>query len=134
MRVATFSRSPLNNLLHTRVWLAYGVNQSDGVRRGRRRLLSDEPELAYTMSRYREVHDFLHVLTGLPPTVEGELALKTLEAVQVRLKATLQPFTHICRPLLHLLRNKAAQSVALIMIVGSVVAIRLACRWRLSVL
>ena len=37
------------------------------------------------MTRYREIHDFLHVLTGLPPTVEGELALKTLEAVQTGL-------------------------------------------------
>eukprot|EP01048_Picozoa_sp_COSAG05_P034413 COSAG05_NODE_14375_length_398_cov_1.387960_1_plen_79_part_10 len=41
------------------------------------------------MTRYREVHDFLHVLTGLPPTVEGEIALKTLEAVQVRLPIAL---------------------------------------------
>ena len=47
--------------------------------------LIDEPELAYAMTRYREIHDFLHVLTGLPPTVEGELALKTLEAVQTGL-------------------------------------------------
>ena len=37
------------------------------------------------MTRYREIHDFLHVLTGLPPTVEGELALKSLEAVQTGL-------------------------------------------------
>ena len=44
--------------------------------------LIDDPDLAYVMTRYREVHDFLHVLTGLPPTVEGELILKTLEAVQ----------------------------------------------------
>jgi hypothetical protein len=49
------------------------------------RRLIDQPELAYAMTRYREVHDFLHVLTGLPPTVEGELALKTLEAVQTGL-------------------------------------------------
>lgn len=47
--------------------------------------LIDQPELAYAMTRYREIHDFLHVLTGLPPTVEGELALKTLEAVQTGL-------------------------------------------------
>lgn len=49
------------------------------------RSLIDQPELAYVMARYREIHDFLHVLTGLPPTVEGELALKTLEAVQTGL-------------------------------------------------
>ena len=47
-----------------------------------------DPELAYAMTRYREVHDFLHILTGLPPTVEGELALKTLEAVQTGLPMT----------------------------------------------
>lgn len=36
-------------------------------------------EEAYIMARYREVHDFLHVLTGLPPSVLGEVALKWLE-------------------------------------------------------
>lgn len=42
------------------------------------RFVEDE-ELAYVMARYREVHDFLHVLSGLPPTVLGEVALKWLE-------------------------------------------------------
>jgi ubiquinone biosynthesis protein COQ4 len=37
------------------------------------------PELAYTMARYRQVHDFWHVLSGLPPTVAGEVALKCFE-------------------------------------------------------
>mmetsp|Transcript_99517 Transcript_99517/g.195501 ORF Transcript_99517/g.195501 Transcript_99517/m.195501 type:complete len:231 (-) Transcript_99517:22-714(-) len=36
-------------------------------------------ELAYTMARYRQVHDFWHVLSGLPPTVLGEVALKCFE-------------------------------------------------------
>jgi len=31
---------------------------------------------AYVMARYREIHDFIHVLVGLPPTVEGEIAQK----------------------------------------------------------
>jgi ubiquinone biosynthesis protein COQ4 len=31
------------------------------------------------------VHDFLHALTGLPPTVLGELALKWFEMVQTEL-------------------------------------------------
>ena len=35
------------------------------------------------MCRYRQVHDFWHVLSGLPPTVLGEVALKWFE-----LKAT----------------------------------------------
>lgn len=38
-----------------------------------------DPNLAYTMARYRQIHDFWHVLSGLPPTVMGELALKCFE-------------------------------------------------------
>jgi ubiquinone biosynthesis protein COQ4 len=37
------------------------------------------PDHAYIMTRYRQVHDFWHVLSGLPPTVFGEIALKWLE-------------------------------------------------------
>jgi ubiquinone biosynthesis protein COQ4 len=48
------------------------------------RLLADA-ELAFVMARYREVHDFWHVLTGLPPTVLGEVALKWMEMVQTGL-------------------------------------------------
>ncbi|KAI9149723.1 Ubiquinone biosynthesis protein [Blastocladiella emersonii ATCC 22665] len=48
----------------------------------------DDAELAYVMLRYRQVHDFWHTLTGLPPTVEGELALKVLEYVQTGLPMT----------------------------------------------
>lgn len=44
-----------------------------------------DPELAYVMQRYREVHDFWHVLSGLPPTVLGETAVKWLEMVQTGL-------------------------------------------------
>ena len=44
-----------------------------------------DPELAYVMARYREVHDFLHVLTGLPTSVVGEVALKWLEMAQTGL-------------------------------------------------
>jgi ubiquinone biosynthesis protein COQ4 len=42
-------------------------------------------EMAYVMLRYRQCHDFWHVLTGLPPTVVGELALKWLELFQTGL-------------------------------------------------
>lgn len=45
----------------------------------------DDEELAYVMTRYRETHDFWHVLFGLPPTVLGEVALKCVEAVQTGL-------------------------------------------------
>ena len=37
------------------------------------------PDIAYVMTRYRQVHDFWHVLSGLPPTVLGEVALKWFE-------------------------------------------------------
>lgn len=36
-------------------------------------------------NRYREVHDLWHVLSDLPPTVEGELALKWFELTQTGL-------------------------------------------------
>lgn len=42
------------------------------------RFMTDS-DLAYTMARYRQVHDFWHVLAGLPPTVLGEVALKCFE-------------------------------------------------------
>jgi len=41
----------------------------------------DDPELAYTMQRYRECHDFYHVLFSLPVSVESELALKWFEYI-----------------------------------------------------
>lgn len=42
------------------------------------RFLAD-PELAYILTRYRQVHDFWHVLCGLPPSIVGEIALKWFE-------------------------------------------------------
>lgn len=47
--------------------------------------LLDDPDLAYVMLRYRQVHDFWHVLYDLPPTFVGEVALKWLEAAQTGL-------------------------------------------------
>lgn len=44
-----------------------------------------DPDLAYIMLRYRQCHDYWHVLTGLPPTVLGELGLKWLELLQTGL-------------------------------------------------
>jgi len=44
-----------------------------------------DPDLSYVMTRYRQSHDYWHVLTGLPPTVLGELALKWLELMQTGL-------------------------------------------------
>ncbi|GAB9467605.1 hypothetical protein Gpo141_00004943 [Globisporangium polare] len=45
----------------------------------------DDAELAYVMQRYRELHDFWHVLFGLPPTVFGEIILKYVELAQTKL-------------------------------------------------
>ena len=44
-----------------------------------------DPELAYVMLRYRETHDFVHVLCGQPPTVAAEVAIKWFEMVQTGL-------------------------------------------------
>jgi ubiquinone biosynthesis protein COQ4 len=51
------------------------------------RFISD-PELAYVIQRYREIHDFLHVLTGLQVTIIGELAIKQFEFLQTGLPMT----------------------------------------------
>lgn len=48
------------------------------------RYLKDK-ENAYILLRYRQCHDFWHVLYGLPPTVLGELALKHVELWQTGL-------------------------------------------------
>eukprot|EP00640_Fibrocapsa_japonica_P004945 CAMPEP_0113943430 /NCGR_PEP_ID=MMETSP1339-20121228/23650_1 /TAXON_ID=94617 /ORGANISM="Fibrocapsa japonica" /LENGTH=210 /DNA_ID=CAMNT_0000948293 /DNA_START=59 /DNA_END=691 /DNA_ORIENTATION=+ /assembly_acc=CAM_ASM_000762 len=45
----------------------------------------DDEELAYIMLRYRQVHDFWHVLVDLEPDVAGEVALKWFEMVQTGL-------------------------------------------------
>lgn len=39
----------------------------------------DNPELAYVMQRYRECHDFYHVVTGFPVNVSAELVVKWFE-------------------------------------------------------
>ena len=48
------------------------------------RYVADE-ELAYIMRRYRQSHDFYHVVTDLSPSVPGELALKYAELFQTGL-------------------------------------------------
>ena len=57
----------------------FDPNERDSVR-----FISD-PKLSYVMARYRQCHDYWHVLTGLPPTVLGELGLKWLELIQTGL-------------------------------------------------
>ena len=47
--------------------------------------LVDDEELAYVLLRYRQVHDFWHVLFGCGTTVPGEVALKWVEAAHTGL-------------------------------------------------
>jgi ubiquinone biosynthesis protein COQ4 len=47
-----------------------------------------DQELAYVMTRYRQIHDFWHVLTELPTTVEAEIGLKCFEYFQTGLPMT----------------------------------------------
>ncbi|XP_071510329.1 ubiquinone biosynthesis protein COQ4 homolog, mitochondrial-like [Diadema antillarum] len=45
----------------------------------------DDPDLAYVLQRYREVHDFYHTLLDMPINIMGEVVVKWFEAVQTRL-------------------------------------------------
>lgn len=45
----------------------------------------DDPELAYVIQRYREVHDLTHTLLGMPTNMVGEVAVKWIEAIQTGL-------------------------------------------------
>ncbi|XP_037547738.1 ubiquinone biosynthesis protein COQ4 homolog, mitochondrial [Nematolebias whitei] len=45
----------------------------------------DNEELSYVMLRYREVHDLLHTLLGMPTNMLGEVAVKWFEAAQTGL-------------------------------------------------
>lgn len=51
----------------------FDPDERDGVN-----FVEDET-LAYIMLRYRQCHDYFHAITGLPPTVLGELGLKWFE-------------------------------------------------------
>ena len=48
----------------------------------------ERDELSYILLRYRESHDFLHVLTNLPTSVLGEISLKWFEMFQTGLPMT----------------------------------------------
>ena len=49
----------------------------------------DDAQLAYVMQRYRETHDFVHVLTGASISVADEVAVKWFEWEQTGLPMTL---------------------------------------------
>jgi ubiquinone biosynthesis protein COQ4 len=63
--------------------VAYGLFLLDHVfdpdERDDVKYLSSSEDIAYVMLRYRQCHDYWHVLTNLPPTVNGEIGLKLLE-------------------------------------------------------
>ncbi|KAL9650700.1 hypothetical protein ABK040_001756 [Willaertia magna] len=48
----------------------------------------DDEELAYIMMRYRQTHDYFHVLADLPPSVYAEIIVKWIEFFQTRLPMT----------------------------------------------
>ncbi|XP_058797043.1 ubiquinone biosynthesis protein COQ4 homolog, mitochondrial-like isoform X2 [Phymastichus coffea] len=45
----------------------------------------DDLELAYVMQRYREVHDIFHAMLLMPTTMLGEVAVKWVEGLQLKL-------------------------------------------------
>lgn len=45
----------------------------------------DDIELAYVMQRYRETHDIFHAMLLMPTTMLGEVTVKWIEALQMRL-------------------------------------------------
>ncbi|EDV27459.1 uncharacterized protein TRIADDRAFT_20604 [Trichoplax adhaerens] len=45
----------------------------------------DDEELAYVMTRYREIHDFVHTLLGLSISVPNEIIVKWFEMIQTGL-------------------------------------------------
>ncbi|XP_005346223.1 ubiquinone biosynthesis protein COQ4 homolog, mitochondrial [Microtus ochrogaster] len=60
------------------------VNRVSPDTRAPTRFVDDE-ELAYVIQRYREVHDMLHTLLGMPTNMLGEVVVKWFEAVQTGL-------------------------------------------------
>lgn len=84
----TMSLDYLRSLPQSSVGYTYGAwLDREGVTpdtRDATRYIDDE-ECAYVMQRYREAHDFYHAITGLPVIVEGEIALKWFEWVNMGL-------------------------------------------------
>ena len=67
-----------DNTLGGAYWSYVNTNGFSPDERTAVRFMMDE-ELAYIMTRYRQIHDFWHVLAELPPTLLGEIALKAFE-------------------------------------------------------
>lgn len=48
-------------------------------------MFMDDPELAYIMTRYRECHDLIHTILGMPTNMLGEVTVKWVEALNIGL-------------------------------------------------
>lgn len=48
----------------------------------------ENEELAYIMQRYREIHDFIHTISGLSTTLVDEIALKWVEMANLGIPVT----------------------------------------------
>lgn len=44
-----------------------------------------DPELMYVMTRYRESHDLIHAVLGMPTHMLGEVTVKWIEAINIGL-------------------------------------------------
>lgn len=45
----------------------------------------NDPELMYVMTRYRECHDLVHTVLGMPTNMLGEVTVKWIEAINIGL-------------------------------------------------
>lgn len=84
--VAELSNYPQNTLgyAYAKFMKGYGINSDtrDPVH------YIDNAELAFIMSRYRQIHDFVHVLLDCPITVPGEIIVKWFELMHFGLPMT----------------------------------------------
>ncbi|PFH31119.1 coenzyme q (ubiquinone) biosynthesis protein coq4 protein [Besnoitia besnoiti] len=64
----------------------------------------DDPELSYVLTRYRQLHDFMHTIYGAGISVAAEVALKLIEFRQTGLPMTLfaSVFGSLATPVLQL--------------------------------
>lgn len=44
-----------------------------------------DPDLMYVMTRYRECHDLIHTVLGMPTNMLGEVTVKWIEAINIGL-------------------------------------------------
>ncbi|XP_074149890.1 ubiquinone biosynthesis protein COQ4 homolog, mitochondrial [Sminthopsis crassicaudata] len=88
IQLSTLNLNKLRNLPEGSFGWEYAhfldVNKVSPDTRAPTRFVDDE-ELAYVIQRYREVHDLLHTLLGMPTNMLGEVVVKWFEAIQTGL-------------------------------------------------